>query len=631
MRFNQEFIDKVRETTNIVDIIGEHTQLKGSGGRFMGLCPFPNHKEKTPSFSVNEDRQLYHCFGCKKSGNVFHFIQEMQGLSFPETIEYLAKRASLALPETTQSEDLKYREAKSKKEAFYRINKLAASYYFENLKKMPTDHPCRSYLEKRGLRSDIVELFKIGASSEEWEGLTQFLINKKVPLAMAETLGLIRKKKSGGGYYDVLRGRLIFPILSQTREVIGFGGRAYIDIQPKYLNSPETPVFSKGRHVYSLQEAARHIRSEDSLIVVEGYMDNLALFQGGIYNSVATLGTALTPEHCQLFRKFTPNVIVLFDGDDAGIYAAERSLPLLLAADLMPRGVFLPEGMDPDDYIKKYGSEKLQEQLRDAKDLFSLVFAYWMRNYRATPSEQVALIDSAAPILAVVQSQRLKDLYALEISQALGATMDWVQKALRESRSKVAAVRPNFSTQKSELVSPKILPRESYSGERGANLAPPPEKISETSEVETIRVTGAPREEVLILSLALKNKRLFELLSAEGFESLTHPGIRLAIKEVMSIARQRPNDFDTLGALLASKLDKPQLVTAYLDFGAQDLDEQGEAKLMRDCLQKVKNRHLRGEARRLASQIDRDDLDPRQLEQIMNIHRDRLSLNKDES
>ena len=277
MKFDQVFIDRVRDANNLVEIISEHTQLRNAGGgRFMGLCPFPDHKEKSASFSVSEDRQLYHCFGCKKSGNIFTFLETFSGLAFPEAIQFLAKRASLPLPENFDVKaEANARNQRTRKDELLRINKLAGYYYFENLKKLTETHPARVYIAKRLIPAEVISLFKVGASGEEWDGLVKFLQTQKVQLSMAEELGLIRPKKSGG-YYDVLRGRIIYPILSQTRDVIGFGGRSYIpDLQPKYLNSPETELFHKSRSLYGLHEAAKYIRSQERFCFCSGYYNKL--------------------------------------------------------------------------------------------------------------------------------------------------------------------------------------------------------------------------------------------------------------------------------------------------------------------------------------------------------------------
>ncbi len=331
IKFTPEFIERVAEANNIVDLISQQTQLKSAGGGLMGRCPFPDHKEKTPSFSVSETKQVYHCFGCHKSGNIFSFLRDFQGLSFPEAVEFLADRAGISLPKPT-GESVEIDKAMQRRKQLLAANKWALIFFREQLKQQASDHPVKKYIQKRGLLPETLETFQMGYAPADWDGLVNFLTSKGISMEIAEEARLVKARTQGKtGYFDLFRDRLIFPILNNQGEPVAFGGRIIESGEPKYLNSPETPVFVKGKILYGLFQTARYIRSEDAVLIVEGYMDLISLYQVGIRNVVATMGTALTPDHGRFLKRLTKNVVVLFDGDSAGQEAAERSLPLLLA------------------------------------------------------------------------------------------------------------------------------------------------------------------------------------------------------------------------------------------------------------------------------------------------------------
>ena len=335
MRYPQDFVDKVMDSANLVEIISQHTQLKQSGNGFMGRCPFPDHKEKTPSFSVSEAKQVYHCFGCKKSGNVFTFLRDFSGFSYVEAIEFLADRSNIKIPEPEQNEQSQHQNDKhnlenAKKKSLAQVNRVAADFFKTNLARAKETDLISQYVKRRALNADTIKEFEIGFVDAEWEGLVQELNRKKISLALAEEAKLIRPRKEGNGFYDLFRERLLFPIHNLRGEVIAFGGRIYDQGEPKYLNSPESLVFNKSKILYGLFQSAKYVRSEDAIVIVEGYMDMVTLYQAGIRNCVATMGTALTEEHAKLIKRMTPNVYVLFDSDDAGQAAAERSLGILL-------------------------------------------------------------------------------------------------------------------------------------------------------------------------------------------------------------------------------------------------------------------------------------------------------------
>ncbi|MGZ3769229.1 MAG: DNA primase [Bdellovibrio sp.] len=620
MRYSQDFIEKVSEANNLVDIISQYTQLKPSGSGLMGRCPFPDHAEKTASFSVSETKQVYHCFGCHKSGNLFTFLRDYQGMNFPEAVEYLANRASIPVPAPEKDDEVRD-QATEKKKLLLKINKLAAQYFSEQLKRVPFDHPIRKYISSRGLTQEVIDTFGIGYAVSEWDGLEKYLISKQVPLALAEEAKLVKARNNKSGYFDIFRDRLMFPIFSPIGEPIAFGGR-YLEKkenEPKYLNSPETPVFVKGKILYGLSQTARYIRSEDLALIVEGYMDLVSLYQSGIRNVVATMGTALTSDHGKMLKRMTKNVVALFDGDAAGIEAAERSLPILLSADLYPKGLTLPNSMDPDDYVKKYGPEALKAELDKAPDLFVVVLNRWMEGYRGDASEKVKLADKLKPLYSVIPDLRLRDLYLAEAAQKMSVTLPWLRQAVGLQSS-----GPVYSQNKSAMMR-TIAPTSATAS--NPNI---PREVSQSAEGGKISLKGSSKAEILLLSLVLKSRANFEKFVNENLiENIAHEGLKKIFEKATDVYRQDLNKFDKLTSLLVSYVDQPEfLFQGEPSLGTDPgFDEEAELKLLRDCFKRVRENFLREQAKRLARDI-KNEPSSEKLEQIMNIQRNRISLNK---
>ncbi|MGE0525654.1 MAG: DNA primase [Bdellovibrionales bacterium] len=616
MKFPQDFIDRVRESTSLVDLVSQYVQLRRTGDNHVGLCPF--HHDKSPSFSVSEAKQVYHCFACKASGNVFTFVQNYQGMTFPETIEYLAKRASLPLPEVKGDASSSPQDFKS---TFFKVNALAGQFYHSELKRLPTSHPARAYLEGRGLNEELVDTYKLGYAPAAWSELSHVFETKRVPMPAAEQLGLVKHRTGGkSGYYDMFRDRLIFPIFSPAGQCVGFGGRVLEKgQQPKYLNSPDSPVFHKGRVFYGLNHSAKHIRSEDEVIVVEGYMDWLALAKVSIQNVVATLGTAFTPDHAKLIRRYTNRVLLLFDGDDAGKSAARRSLPVLLSAGLLARGLFLPENLDPDDFIKKYGETDLRRLLAGAPDLFDLVSAAAVKAAKGSPTGKIQVLDELTPLLGAIEDRRLRQLYARNLSNLLDIDMKIIMQSIanlskKGSASGPAAGNPRSVTPRSAPIHPRISTDSSTSSRPGLDLS------------------QAPRVELELLNVILmKEVYLKEALKSGVGDELLHPGCQNVFRRIAEVYGQMPSKFDSLSALLADEVQPAETITRHLSEPYTKLPEDALGKLLQDCIKRVKTDYLRSKSKEILSSLrgssSANAAD--QLEQIMNIHRNRRSLNRD--
>lgn len=351
-RYTDAFLDELRSRVSLEEVVSEYVPLKQKGRRFWGCCPF--HNEKTPSFSVDSESQLYYCFGCHKGGTALHFVMEMEHMDFQEAVKHLADRAHMELPEAAPARNDKSFVTSQERERIYEANVIAARYFHSVLW---TDEGAEmlSYLYKRGLTDGDIRRFGLGASPKGWDALIRYLGEQGYEPELLKKAGLAVERD--GKFYDMFRGRAIFPIINAQGKVLGFGGRAMGDAQPKYLNTPDTPVFNKRQGLYALN-FARKEREAGRLVLVEGYMDTVSLRKYGVKGVVATLGTALTPEQARLIKRYAPEVWISYDGDGAGQKAALRALEIFDTLDgLTPRVIDYPAGQDPDDYIRAHGIE----------------------------------------------------------------------------------------------------------------------------------------------------------------------------------------------------------------------------------------------------------------------------------
>ncbi len=360
MRISENTLNSIREQVDIVDVVSNYLTLKRTGSNFRALCPF--HDEKTPSFFVSPSKQLFHCFGCGKGGDLIKFVSEIEGINYFEAAVKIAKEYNIQIEYEGDSSYLNY----------LKINELVADYYHKNLLNNLDTSDVKRFLEKRGLTKDIIDKFYLGYA-KKGNNLIEFLKNKGIEKEIALKLGLI--KKGDNGYYDYFRNRIIFPIKNLNGEVIGFGGRVIDDKDsPKYLNSPDTPVYNKKNVLYGIFENKEDIKNLKEVIFVEGYMDLISLYKSGIKNCVATCGTALTENQIKFISRFTENIYFLYDGDNAGIKASVRGAILCVNQNIYPKIISLYEGLDPDDYINKYGIEKFFELKSNAKDLVDFMY-----------------------------------------------------------------------------------------------------------------------------------------------------------------------------------------------------------------------------------------------------------------
>ena len=397
-------INQILESSNIVDIIGEYVDLKRAGSSFKGLCPF--HNEKTPSFTVDEKKQLFHCFGCGAGGDVVSFIMQKEGLSYPESLKFLADKAGINIDYTKDP------RVNKKNKELYDINKDIMMFFYKNLL---TDRKAQAYLKNRGLSSKIVNTFMLGYARDSWDDLYSYIRKKNYSDKDLEELGLI-KKSSKGNYYDKYRDRIIFPIINHFGKVIGFGGRAVSGQMPKYLNSPESSIFKKRYNLYGLNIYKRQKRKE--LILVEGYMDVIALNNHGLDIAVASLGTALTIDQAKLMKRYSDDIYICYDQDNAGVKATWKAIKIFHEIGVNPSVIVLDDGNDPDDFIKTRGKDAFEEKINNAQDSYNYEYNKILDEYSlAKPAERFDKLNLFVDFLASIKQELTQEIFINNVSK----------------------------------------------------------------------------------------------------------------------------------------------------------------------------------------------------------------------
>lgn len=409
MLYPQHFIDELKNRADLIRIIEPYTPLKKRGANWMGCCPF--HQEKTPSFSVNPGKGFYKCFGCGKGGSAFNFVMEMEGLSFPEAIKRIAEISGISLPEPI--DDKKYEQNKKRREEkrklaeeIIELNKTALEFWEQSLKENnPAATKARDYLENREISMETQKTFHIGFAPDSWDALLNLLKEKVADEKLIEQSGLVAKNEEKNRIYDRFRGRIIFPVLDINGNPIAFGARILDKGEPKYLNSPETPAYIKGEHLYGLFQNKEDIRRKKFAILVEGYLDLIALYQHGITNAAASLGTAFTAEQAKLLGRFARKVVVNYDGDKAGVKAARRAIEPLLAEDFEIKILILPDGADPDDFLKQSGADSYNNLRGQAFPFLQFVLEETVRGRNLSlPKAKAEAIEEILPVLSAVRN-----------------------------------------------------------------------------------------------------------------------------------------------------------------------------------------------------------------------------------
>lgn len=593
-RFSSDFIENLLFASDIVALIQEDTNLKGSGSRYMGLCPFPDHSEKTPSFSVSGEKQLYNCFGCQKSGNIFTYLKEQRGFSFREAVEYLAEKAHIPLPRDFVKDDAGFEEYKNLKN----LNKKAAYFYHQSLLTLPKSSKAWAWLNKRGYSSETISGFQLGYAPKG-NLFLKTLKEREIPAALK--LGLLSRSGKDSSLYDTYRDRLIFPIFSTREEVIGFGARVLSNTLPKYINSKDSKIFSKGQMLYGLNQSGKFLRNSSSALIVEGYTDFLSLWQRGIKNVAATLGTSLTEGHGACLRRYVRSVILLFDGDEAGEKAAERSLLKLLSQGLEVKGILLPSHQDPDEFIRDQGKGALEKLIASSEDLFFRILRKALKESREKGRHSFYLVEKTAPFLKKIPNKELQSLYKNRILDVFGSDRGVMEKALSKALAGMGE-RKEGTTSKDKM------------------------SLAERPSLKKILSAAAPAERLLFI-LCLESKALFKFFLEKNVIALIREERLGGIFEKMSqVYIKNEENFDRFSSSLLNEFtDSSQTLKIYQPFLQTDDKEEKEA-LFKDCLLTLEKKNKKLEASQMVSDLKiKGGEDFRQLEKIFQLTKQRLT------
>ena len=556
MAIPENIIDQVQSRTDIVEVISRYIPLQKAGRNYKAPCPF--HNEKTPSFIVSPDKQIYHCFGCGAGGNVFSFIMKHENLEFPEVVEMLAEKVGVKLPHLTSEK----KELTSLANQLYKINELAISFFQENLAR---NQAAKDYLTSRGIGDDTIKKFRIGYAPDSWDGALNFFQKKNVQPSIIEKAGLAISNEKGG-HYDRFRKRLIFPILDLKERVLGFGGRVLDSSLPKYMNSPETYIYSKGRNLYGLNFTKDFVKKTGYALIVEGYLDFIIPYQAGVRNIVATLGTALTVDQIKLLKRFANTVIMVYDPDEAGEAASLRNMDLFLGEGVNVYIAELPKGYDPDGYIRKFGTDDFIKLTKSSKNLFDYKLSKLSSRFDIrTGHGKAAIAGEMLPTISRIENAVLRSSLVKKLAEKLSVDEESVRAELKK-------VKPNY-----------------------------------TMRVYTVSAVEAKKDQIsaekMILALMLESgnfiQEVREKLSADEFKDSS---IRDIVKVVLDLSKDGKS---ITPVKLISHLENNE-AAAILIPEAVNLSEtlsNNKEKVLSDCIAKIKKDNMKDRLERLQEAI----------------------------
>jgi DNA primase len=564
----QAILDQVQDRSDIVEIMSQYIPLKRVGRNYKCNCPF--HGEKTPSFVVSPDKQIFHCFGCGIGGNVISFLTKYEKMEFRDAVRMLAERAGIEIPD-----DEEFKKKRDDTEPLYEAHTAASNFYIRNLQKAKADSKVREYIRKRGLSDEALLEFKVGYSPDEWDA---FLKSQRTNYG-EETLtraGLLVPKQ-GGGAYDRFRNRLMFPVLDLRGRVIAFGARVLDDTLPKYINSPETPIYHKGRVLYGLIHALDAIRETDSVIVVEGYMDVIACWQAGVKNSVATSGTAMTTDQIKLIKRFTSNVTVLYDSDQAGQIATLRGLDLLVEESCQIFVATMPKGHDPDSFVKEFGAARFKEKVLDQKQsLFEYKLNVLRQKYDASNVDgKVAIASEMLSTLSRIPNEILKASLVKELAVELRVSLDALQMEL----AKIS----------------KTTRRESVG-----------EDLRRAFQSRTIRTTGQKKQmpsmmEKMLLGLVISFPSCLKRSKGKlGLNDFHNAHARTVAKVILDSS----NDEEIMPAKIMNRMQDDEEASLLLRQAMHEVEHIENAdKAFEDCLKSLDDGRRKEKIRKIQEQI----------------------------
>ncbi|MBI4974715.1 MAG: DNA primase [Candidatus Omnitrophica bacterium] len=552
MAIPEDVIDQIQDRADIVEVISRYIPLKKTGRSYKALCPF--HHEKTPSFVVSPDKKIFHCFGCGAGGNVFSFVIRHENLEFPEVIEMLAKKTGVILPRniTRQKEDVS-----SFASQLYKINELACQFFQTCL---AGDDTARDYLNSRGIGDETIKFFKIGYAPNAWEALLSFFKKRGVQEAVLEKAGLAIANDRGG-YYDRFRHRVIFPIIDLKERIVGFGGRVLDASLPKYINSPETYIYSKGRNLYGLNFSKEDIKKRGYVLVVEGYLDFIIPYQAGIANLIATLGTALTIDQVKLLKRFTNTVIMVYDPDEAGEAASLRNLDIFISEDVNVYVAELPSGYDPDSYIRKFGAEEFTRVIKSSKNLFDYKLDKTASRFDIKSAHGKARIAAEMlPTIARISNAVLKSNLVKRLAEALSVDEEAIRTELKK-------VKPDYEA-RHYIIEPQEGKKDFRSAEK------------------------------MVLSLMLEEGRFVKMVGENlSIDEFKDSAVRDIAKVIIELYKERK---EIRPAKLINHLENKE-EAAILISEVAGLAEtfQDKEKAVTDCIARIKKDNIRDELDRL--------------------------------
>jgi len=589
--FPEDWIDEVVSRNDIVDVVNEYVVLKPSGRGYFGLCPF--HNEKTASFHVSPERQIYHCFGCGEGGNVVSFIMNIERMDFVEAMKHLAERAGVPLPEQPGHDD--YKRNQTVKQQIYEINRECARYFYQMLNE-PEGEKALQYLYNRGLSSRTIRSFGLGFAPDRWDGAREYLKSKGYTDQQLLSAGITLENTEKGRIYDRFRNRVMFPIINTRGMILGFGGRVMDDSQPKYLNSPDSPAFNKSLNLFGLHLAARQ-KPLEYLIIVEGYMDVITLHQFGFPQAVASLGTSLTEEQAKLMRRYASDVYIAYDGDEAGQKAAMRALDILKDAGCKPKVIQFPNNLDPDEVLKQYGPEYFRKLMDRSLSLVEYKLSRLREKYSLDSVEsKIEFANDAAQVLARVDNPIERDAYIQELEMSLGIRSG----AVYDQIAKLQAVQKVQNKQQRNIT---------------GNYRYTKNKIR-----TAVLMPGNIKAEAHLINLMVQSKANAERI-LKGLEGLIlqEPLHQQTVEIVRSMLERKD---EVSEAKLLSYIEDKEDIRKLVDIFHQEMEYDNIDTFISDCLNQVAKGILEKQRQEIQKEIttmDRDGItDPDKYKSLLN-------------
>lgn len=573
---NDELIEKIHDSSNLVDIVSRYVQLKKTGSNYVGLCPF--HSEKTPSFTVSESKQLFHCFGCGEGGDLITFIMKMEGLSFVEAVKHLADLQGIPLDDNNIDYKLKL-----EKDILYSINKEAAKFYYYNLNN--SKGPL-SYLKNRNIDRKIINQFGLGYAPDSWDSIKKYLKQKGYKEEDIEKAGLVGRRKDNTGYYDKFRNRIMFPIIDIKGRIIGFGGRVLDNSMPKYLNSKDTLVFSKGYNLYGLNFIKRYSKDR-RLILVEGYMDVISLFKSGINYAVASLGTAFTHDQAKLLKRYKREVYICYDSDKAGINATIKALNILRKEGVEPKVIVLPIGQDPDDFIRQNGFNEFNKLIENALNHIDYKILLNKQRYNLNnPEDKIKFTKEVSKILRNLTSQVEKEVYIDKISEETGISKEAIEREVIGKNSKINTTfyKDKYINGRNRYNKNKIMP------------------------IKTVLEPAHLTAEKTLIRLMIKNREYYSIIKGhlveEDFLNYEHNTLANII---FNEYEDNPDLTELTPKLIIDKLGKMEdidhdLINEIIDMSVEFLPDD-KNKLIEDLIERIKYSKLKIKRKEILKEI----------------------------